>query len=144
MEEFQSESRQLEQELEKQLEMQVITNYSASLVLMCRFAEKIEGLRQKHPGFLVKLRQLGLMMGLELKDEISGPLLTKTAYDQDLLMIYANNDTRVCQLLPPLIMRPEEVDWVIERLDLALSSARRLRPVVGVKTRLEKIIHKFI
>jgi hypothetical protein len=41
-------------------------------------------------------------------------------------------------------MRPEEVDWVIERLDLALSSARRLRPVVGVKTRLEKIIHKFI
>ena len=84
------------------------------------------------------------MMGLELKDEISGPLLTKTAYDQDLLMIYANNDTRVCQLLPPLIMRLEEVDWVIERLDLALSAARRLRPVVGVKTQVEKIIHKFL
>ena len=113
-------------------------------LLASRFAKQIEGLRQKHAGFLVQLRQLGLMMGLELKDEISGPLLTKTAYDQDLLMIYANNDTRVCQLLPPLIMRPEEVDWVIERLDLALSSARRLRPVVGVKTRLEKIIHKFI
>ncbi|MDH3800160.1 MAG: aminotransferase class III-fold pyridoxal phosphate-dependent enzyme, partial [Desulfobacterales bacterium] len=113
-------------------------------LLASRFAKQIEGLRQKHAGFLVQLRQLGLMMGLELKDKISGPLLTKTAYDQDLLMIYANNDTRVCQLLPPLIMRPEEVDWVIERLDLALSSARRLRPVVGVKTRLEKIIHKFI
>jgi acetylornithine/succinyldiaminopimelate/putrescine aminotransferase len=108
------------------------------------FAEKIEGLRRKHPKFLVNLRQLGLMMGLELKDEICGPLLTKTAYDQDLLMIYANNDTRVCQFLPPLIMRPAEVDWVIERLDLALSAARRLRPVLGVKTRVEKIIHKFL
>jgi putrescine aminotransferase len=109
-----------------------------------RFAKKIEGLRAKHPKFLIKLRQLGLMMGLELKDDICGPLLTKTAYDQDLLMIYANNDTRVCQLLPPLIMSLEEVDWVIERLDMALSAARRLRPVVGVKTRVEKIIHKLI
>jgi acetylornithine/succinyldiaminopimelate/putrescine aminotransferase len=107
------------------------------------FAEKIEGLRRKHPKFLVKLRQLGLMMGLELKDEISGPLLTKTAYDQDLLMIYANNDTRVCQFLPPLTMSLAEVDWVIERLDEALSAARRLRPVVGIKTRVEKIIHNF-
>jgi hypothetical protein len=43
-----------------------------------------------------------------------------------------------------LIMRLEEVDWVIERLDLALSAARRLRPLVGVKTQVEKIIHKFL
>ena len=84
------------------------------------------------------------MMGLELKDEICGPLLTKTAYDHDLLMIYANNDTRVCQLLPPLVMRLEEVDWVVERLDLALSAARRLKPVVGVKTQVEKIIRRFL
>jgi len=112
-------------------------------LLAGRFAEKIEGLREKHPRFLIRLRQLGLMMGLELKDEICGPLLTKTAYDQDLLMIYANNDTRVCQLLPPLIMRLEEVDWVIERLDEALAAARRLKPVVDVKTRVEKFIRKF-
>jgi len=112
-------------------------------LLAGRFAEKIEGLREKHPRFLIRLRQLGLMMGLELKDEICGPLLTKTAYDQDLLMIYANNDTRVCQLLPPLIMRLEEVDWIIERLDAALAAARRLKPAVDVKTRVEKIIHKF-
>jgi acetylornithine/succinyldiaminopimelate/putrescine aminotransferase len=95
-------------------------------LLAARFAEKIEGLRVTHSPFLVKLRQLGLMMGLELKDEICGPLLTKTAYDQDLLLIYANNDPRVCQLLPPLTMRLEEVDWVIERLDIALSAARGL------------------
>ncbi len=95
-------------------------------LLASRFAEKIEGLRVKHSPFLVKLRQLGLMMGLELKDEICGPLLTKTAYDQDLLLIYANNDPRVCQLLPPLTMSLEEVDWVIERLDIALSAARGL------------------
>ena len=113
-------------------------------LLASRFAEKIEGLRAKHTPFLAGFRQLGLMMGLELKDEICGPLLTKTAYDQDLLLIYANNDTRVCQLLPPLTISFEEADWVIERLDIALSAARRLKPMVDVKTRVEKIIHKFV
>jgi len=113
-------------------------------LLASRFAEKIEGLRAKHTPFLAGFRQLGLMMGLELKDEICGPLLTKTAYDQDLLLIYANNDTRVCQLLPPLTISLEETDWVIERLDMALSAARRLKPIMDVKTRLEKIIHKFV
>ena len=113
-------------------------------LLAGRFAQKIESLRVKHSKFLIKLRQLGLMMGLELKDEICGPLLTKTAYDQDLLMIYANNDTRVCQLLPPLVMSLEQVNWVIERLDRALSAARRLQPVLGVKTRVEKIIRKLM
>lgn len=113
-------------------------------MLAARFAEKIEGLSAKHYPFLVKLRQLGLMMGLELRDEICGPLLTKTAFDQDLLLIYANNDTRVCQLLPPLTMNLEEVDWVIERLDIALSAARRLKPVANVKTRVTEIIQKFL
>jgi acetylornithine/succinyldiaminopimelate/putrescine aminotransferase len=112
-------------------------------LLASRFAQKIESLRAKHTPFLVRLRQLGLMMGLELNDEVCGPLLTKTAYDQDLLLIYANNDTRVCQLLPPLTISLEEADWVIERLDMALSAARRLKPMVAARARVEKIIHKF-
>ena len=91
------------------------------------FSDQIEMLREKHPTFLLGLRQLGLMMGIELKDELCGPLLSKTAYDNGLLMVYANNDSRVCQLLPPLTMALEQVDEVIDRLDKALSSARELR-----------------
>jgi acetylornithine/succinyldiaminopimelate/putrescine aminotransferase len=72
------------------------------------------------------------MMGLELKDADCGPLLTKTAYDNGLLIIYANNDKRVCQLLPPLIIREEQVPEIMSRLDKALSQARKLRPVLKV------------
>ena len=82
-------------------------------------------------------------MGLVLKDELSGPLLTKTAYDHDLLMIYANNNPRVCQFLPPLVIENEQIDWIVERLDDALTSARRLRPVLGIKTHIEHILEKF-
>ncbi len=108
------------------------------------FAEEIAILKQTHPKFLTGFRQLGLMMGLVLKDEICGPLLTKTAYDHDLLMIYANNDPRVCQFLPPLTMAVEQVDWVSRRLDDALKSARRLKPVVSVKNHLEQLVRKMV
>lgn len=93
---------------------------------------EIDQLMDKHGGFLTGLRQKGLMMGLELKDADCGPLLTKTAYDNGLLIIYANNDKRVCQLLPPLIIREEQVPEIMSRLDKALSQARKLRPVLKV------------
>ena len=104
------------------------------------FAEKIAVLRKKHSKLVIGLRQLGLMMGLELKDELCGPLLTKTAYDNDLLMIYANNDPRVCQFLPPLIMEIETIDWIMAKLDKALIAARRLKPLANVKYQVERII----
>ena len=95
--------------------------------LALRFKQGIEGLQKKHQGFLIGLRQLGLMMGLELEDELSGPILTKAAYDHDLLMIFCNNDPSVCQFLPPLIMELDQVDWIMEQLDHALTSAQQFR-----------------
>jgi acetylornithine/succinyldiaminopimelate/putrescine aminotransferase len=106
------------------------------------FEEKIEILGRKHPEFLVGLRHLGLMMGLVLKDELSGPLLTKTAYDQGLLMIYANNNPRVCQFLPPLVMDAGQVNEIMLRLDKAVAAARRLRRVVNVKNHIEALLGK--
>ena len=106
--------------------------------LAALFADRVRKLQEKHSGFLTGFRQLGLMMGLRLKDEISGPLLTKTAYDHDLLLIYAGNDTSVCQLLPPLTIGHEDVDWIAERLDKAIASAKRLKPLLKMKRTLEK------
>jgi len=91
------------------------------------FAQGIETLKKRHSPFLAGFRQLGLMMGLELKDELCGPLLTKTAYDNDLLMVYANNDTSLCQFLPPLVIELGLVEEIMGLLDKALSSARQLR-----------------
>lgn len=107
-------------------------------LLAALFADRVRKLQEKHSGFLTVFRQLGLMMGLKLKDEISGPLLTKTAYDHDLLLIYAGNDTSVCQLLPPLTIGHEDVDWIAERLDKAIASAKRLKPLLKMKRTLEK------
>ena len=87
--------------------------------------EGVSGLVERHRGFLEGVRQLGLLMGLELRDERCGPILTRAAYDHDLLLVYANNDPSIGQLLPPLVMPLEDVPRVLERLDGALGAARR-------------------
>ena len=103
-----------------------------------RFAEGIGMLMDKHSGFLLGLRQLGLMMGLKFSEDICGPLVTKTAYDSDLLLIYANNDTSVCQFLPPLVMEDDDVDWVVAQMDKAIATARRLKPILKAKRTMSR------
>jgi len=104
-----------------------------------QFDQGIKKLLDTHKGFLIGLRQMGLMMGIEMKDELCGPVLTKAAYDQGLLMVYANNDKSVVQFLPPLTITNIEVDIVLKKLDKALKSARKLRKLYGAKQKMDEI-----
>lgn len=88
------------------------------------FAGGFEKLKARHPEILVGLRQLGLMMGIEMVNELCGPVLTRTCYEQGILSIFANNDTRVSQLLPPLIIDRLLAEEILQRLDLALEEAK--------------------
>ncbi|MCH7763954.1 MAG: aspartate aminotransferase family protein [Candidatus Marinimicrobia bacterium] len=106
------------------------------------FKKGLTEIQTKHSRFFLELRQCGLMMGLKLKDDISGPILTKTAYDNDLLMVYANNDQSVCQCLPPLNMDLDDVNYVMTQLDKALSSAKLLRPIAKGKKAIESVWKK--
>ena len=77
-------------------------------------------MKKKHPKILTGLRQLGLMMGIEMVNDACGPIMTKACYDHGILAIYANNDKKVCQLLPPLIIDNQTASEIIERIDGAL------------------------
>ena len=85
------------------------------------FAKGFEELKERHP-VLTGLRRKGLMMGIELVDENLGPVFSKIAYDQDFLAIYANNDPRVVQLLPPLTITHGLADEILGKVDRALTS----------------------
>ena len=108
-----------------------------------RIHEQLELLQNKYPNFLLGIRQTGLMIGLELRDEYGGPALTKAAYDHDLLMIYANNDPSVSQFLPPLIISNDEIDWVMRQLDKALDSARKIRTALKLKGIGSNLLKRF-
>lgn len=85
------------------------------------FAEGFARLTEKHPTVLVRLRQLGMMMGIEMVNPYCGPLFSKAAYDAGLLCVYAYNDTRIAQFLPPLIIDRPLAEEILQRVDAALS-----------------------
>jgi putrescine aminotransferase len=84
------------------------------------FKDGFAALKKKHPRILTGLRQLGLMMGIEMVNDNCGPIMTKACYDHGILAIYANNDRKVCQLLPPLIIDNHIALEIIDRVDGAL------------------------
>jgi acetylornithine/succinyldiaminopimelate/putrescine aminotransferase len=91
-----------------------------------RLAEGLEFLRGRYPGTLLEVRQLGLMIGLVLPDETCGPLLTALLFREGVLAVYANNDQRVLQFLPALIMSDLEAEEALGALDRALAALRQM------------------
>lgn len=91
-----------------------------------KFAKGFDKLKLKHPEILVGLRQKGLMMGIEMVNEQCGPVLTKTCYENGVLSIYAANDSRISQLLPPLNIETSLAEEIIERLDISLGQAKAI------------------
>jgi acetylornithine/succinyldiaminopimelate/putrescine aminotransferase len=90
------------------------------------FREGFGGLQEKHPNIVVRLRQLGLMMGIEMSNEMCGPLFSKAAYEAGFLSVYANNDTRVAQFLPPLIIDRALAKELLAKVDVALQGVKQL------------------
>jgi acetylornithine/succinyldiaminopimelate/putrescine aminotransferase len=60
------------------------------------------------------------MMGIEMAHPLCGPLFSKAAYDHGFLSVYAYNDTRVAQFLPPLIIDQALAAELLDRVDAAL------------------------
>jgi putrescine aminotransferase len=89
------------------------------------FARGFERLKDKHPEILVGLRQLGLMMGIEMVNEHCGPFMSRAFYDNGVLSVYANNDTRVSQLLPPLIIGEDLALEILDRVDKSLDDTKK-------------------
>lgn len=85
------------------------------------FAAGFAELVRKHPEVLVETRQRGLMMGLKMVNDMCGPLMTVAGFDHGILTVYANNDTSVSQILPPLIISEDEARQVLDSLDAMLA-----------------------
>ncbi|MCA9970064.1 MAG: aspartate aminotransferase family protein [Anaerolineales bacterium] len=88
--------------------------------IAAQFAAGFGELQARYPRLLVRLRQLGMMMGIEMVHPACGPLFSKAAFDHGLLSVYAANDPRVAQFLPPLTIDAPLAQDILGRVDGAL------------------------
>jgi acetylornithine/succinyldiaminopimelate/putrescine aminotransferase len=89
------------------------------------FAEGLSQAQARHAALVTEIRQRGLMMGLRMVNPMGGPLFTQAGLKQGLLAIYANHDTSVVQLLPPLVITPAEAQSALEIIEATLADVER-------------------
>ncbi len=68
-----------------------------------------------------RLRRRGLFMGLAFPAEGMGMAAAKMLFEAGVFAVYANNETSVLQMLPPLVITDDEIDEL----------GRRVRGVLG-------------
>ncbi len=68
------------------------------------FRKEFAALGKRYPKLGLKVRGLGLMMGLEFKDEMTALFLVKLLFDNGVYLVYSGNDPKVLQFLPPLVI----------------------------------------
>ena len=64
--------------------------------------DRLRTLQARHPGKIREVRGLGLLLGIETKDETVGGALAAALYDQKILVAYALNKPEVVRIEPPL------------------------------------------
>ncbi|MGC9325113.1 MAG: aspartate aminotransferase family protein [Desulfomonilia bacterium] len=82
-----------------------------------RFRRGFDGLLRDFAELLLEVRQKGLMMGLQYTNSSIGPRLTKKLADRGVIAVYTGNDPSICRFMPPLVITPEEVDFVLDALE---------------------------
>ncbi len=102
-------------------------------------AEGYDSLKKKHSKYIAGFRQLGLMTGIEFYKDKHGLLFTKAAYESGMFSLYSNNNMKVCQLLPPLIITKEQVDEIINKIDKAVSKLKYYNMAFSIKEFIDKL-----
>jgi len=94
-----------------------------------RFRAGFDSLLKDYPDLLLEVRQKGLMMGLQYTNSSLGPRLTKKLADRGVIAVYTGNDPTICRFMPPLVITPDEVDFVLNALG---DSMRELSKESGI------------
>ncbi len=73
-----------------------------------------------HPDVIADVRGLGLMAGVEYREDSMGPRMSFHLARHGVLAIYSGNQPAVMRLMPALVVGEDEVDYLLGALDAAL------------------------
>jgi putrescine aminotransferase len=81
------------------------------------FTRQLTRLSRVYPSLQLKVRGMGLMMGLELKDEMTALIAMKVFFDNGVYVVYSGNDPKVLQFLPVLTITEKQADEIIKIIE---------------------------
>jgi putrescine aminotransferase len=82
-----------------------------------RFEDGFAALKEKHPAVLKGLNRRGLMIGVVMSRDECGMLMARALAKRGVIAVYSHYSPHILQLMPPLIIQPDEVDEVLDAMD---------------------------
>jgi acetylornithine aminotransferase/acetylornithine/N-succinyldiaminopimelate aminotransferase len=78
------------------------------------FKDKIEGIKKAHPDKVTEVRGAGLLIGIQLKDDIAKTVFNKLFEKKFLTSLCGGNTIRIA---PPLIIKESDIDLFADALE---------------------------
>lgn len=88
------------------------------------FKQGLAALQEKYPELVLDVRGKGLMLGVEFPEDSIGPRMAFQLRQNGVISIYTFNNPRIIRIMPPLVITPEEVGFVVEAFDRSLAEIR--------------------
>jgi 4-aminobutyrate aminotransferase-like enzyme len=80
----------------------------------------LDGLAEQHPDVISSIRGKGLMLGIQMNAPGAAVVISDALLQRGVITLPAGNGD-VLELTPPFVVTPEQLDFVIEALDQALT-----------------------
>jgi acetylornithine/succinyldiaminopimelate/putrescine aminotransferase len=93
----------------------------------------LRAIQAEYPDWLIGIRQNGVIIGLEFNDPQGAKYVMRHLYENGVWAIFSTLDPRVLQFKPGILMKPEIVEEVLDRTEVAIG--RAYREVMGLRAR---------
>ena len=95
----------------------------------------LQAIRDDHPDWFTGIRQDGVVLGLEFDHPEGAKYVMRELYEVGVWAIFSTLDPRVLQFKPGILMTPDLVEELLDRVAVGVSHAARRATPVGQGTR---------
>jgi acetylornithine/succinyldiaminopimelate/putrescine aminotransferase len=89
-----------------------------------RIGRGLREIQATYPDWFVGIRQNGVVMGLEFDHPQGAKYVMKNLYEHGVWAIFSTLDPRVLQYKPGILLKPEIVEELLDRTEVAIAKAR--------------------
>ena len=87
--------------------------------------QRLRAIQELYPEWLVGIRQNGVVIGLEFNHPEGAKYVMRHLYENGVWAIFSTLDPRVLQFKPGVLLKPEIVDELLDRTEIAIGRAWR-------------------
>jgi acetylornithine/succinyldiaminopimelate/putrescine aminotransferase len=90
-----------------------------------RIGRGLREIQATYPDWFVGIRQNGVVMGLEFDHPQGAKYVMKNLYENGVWAIFSTLDPRVLQYKPGILLKPEIVEELLDRTEVAIAKSQR-------------------